>query len=74
VIYKGKKAFEENLYRPSEIGNYQVSAISLLRKGPVTFSKDGLLLTPDSIFYEGAWSSGVAELLPFDYTPLQNKH
>ncbi len=74
VIYKGKKAFEENLYRPSEIGNYQVSAISLLRKGPVIFSKDGLLLTPDSIFYEGAWSSGVAELLPFDYTPLQNKH
>ncbi len=72
IIYKGKKVDGDidELYRFREAGNYQTSAISRIAPAhPVIFNSNGLQLTKETLFYEGAWTSRMISLLPLDYVP-----
>ena len=66
VVYKGRR--DNNLpttYRPREVGNYPVSVIN--RVDEIVFDKNGLLLNPKAVVYEGAWIERIPELLPSDF-------
>jgi len=72
AIYKNKAvdADIDDLYRQNEARNYQIAAISMKAPNhPILFTETGLLLTPESLFFEGAWNSRIVDLLPNDYIP-----
>ena len=73
VIYKNKHIdldFED-LHRFNDAAwDYQIAALSLKDPNqPTLFNSKGLLLTSESLNYEGAWNNRMITLLPFDYMP-----
>jgi hypothetical protein len=74
VIYKGNTVNGDidDLFRFPEARDFQTSALSLKNpRQPIVFNSDGVLLTKDDLFYEGAWTSRILYLLPSDYMPEQ---
>jgi len=45
------------------------TAIVSFQHPPALFDSNGIVVNARSVIYEGAWSQGVAELLPNDYEP-----
>lgn len=73
VIYKNKHIdmdFEDLIRFKDAAWDYQISALSLKDPSkPTLFNSDGLLLTNENLYYEGAWNSRMVSFLPFDYMP-----
>lgn len=58
-----------DIYRPLDMVNYLTSIITLY-KPYALFDMNGVVISPQSTLYEGAWSRDkIAELLPVDYAP-----
>jgi hypothetical protein len=73
VIYKNKHIdmdFEDLIRFKDAAWDYQIAALSLKDPSkPTLFNGNGLLLTNESLYYEGAWTSRIVSLLPSDYMP-----
>jgi len=72
IIYQKKSVdFDfDDLFRFKEAFDHQISALSLKTPAmPTFFDSNGLLLSKDSLLFEGAWDSRIVDLLPFDYMP-----
>lgn len=74
VIYK-KKTVEkdfDDLFRFPQARAHQIAAVSLKNVNtPTFFNSRGILISQESLYYEGAWSSRIVNLLPDDYEPTQ---
>jgi len=74
VIYKKKKVDLDfdNLMRFREAADYQIACVALKNdKQPTLFDSRGILLSRESLYYEGAWNNWIVSLLPSDYEPEQ---
>lgn len=74
VIYKNKKVDMDfdDLTRFKEAADYQIAAINLKNnQEPTLFNDRGILLTRESLFYQGAWNNWIVSILPNDYEPGQ---
>jgi len=68
VIYTKKHDGQAAVYRPNDIPDYTITIITLLE--PKAFlDANGIVTNPKSVLYEGYWTYGIAELLPYDYEP-----
>jgi hypothetical protein len=71
VVYTKKRdnyAFND-LYRPLDMENFMTSIITLY-KPYALFDSNGIVISPHTTLYEGAWSKDrIAEQLPVDYVP-----
>ncbi|MCY1512997.1 hypothetical protein D9M68_474780 [compost metagenome] len=75
VVYKNEREHKDyqasgnQISRPADLRNYQISLINLLQ-GPVAFYANGALDDPRTTLYEGYWVyEKIADLVPLDYIP-----
>lgn len=75
VVYKNEREHKDyqatgnQISRPSDLRNYQISLINLIN-GPVVFYANGALDDPRTTLYEGYWVyEKIADLVPLDYIP-----
>lgn len=78
VIYKNEKENETfrnsgyYLNRPSELADYQISIIKLM-EAPAYFYGNGGVMNTKSLLFKGFWGyEKIADMVPSDFTPLQN--
>ncbi len=59
-----------DVYRPLDLPNYEASVVTLYNPYAL-FDANGTVVTSQSTMYEGSWTKNKgAELLPVDYTPV----
>jgi hypothetical protein len=75
VICKNKKVDRDidDLPRFKQAADYQIAAIRLKNEQqPTLFTDRGILLSRESLFYQGAWNNWIMNLMPDDYEPEQS--
>jgi hypothetical protein len=75
VVYTKKRDEDHysGVYRSLDMENYLTSIVTLYTKYAL-FDMNGVIISPRSTLFEGAWSNDkIAELLPVDYAPEVKK-
>lgn len=76
VVYTRRRetVYFKDIYRPLDMENFETSIITLYHDYAI-FDRNGVVISPNSVLNEGAWSlAKVAELLPVDYVPGDSKN
>ncbi len=76
IVYtkKREETYFKDVYRPLTMPNYETTILSFLGNNPVAFFDMNGIILADGPLYEGTWSkSRLSNLLPVDYTPVNEQ-